>query len=322
MPRGQRSGHRTCRGRPPPRATAAPDPRPAPPPARPSSCASAPARQAWRSSAVAARDGKSGRSGIDCSAACSAAVMTPICETAAIASAGSADAPPRCPSIQAHASPWAGTRDCTMPAAAGSAVVRDVAHRPGGQRRMGEAALGEQLQQLNLGIDAGLQQSVDLEHEPIAKPHGAVRLLDAHRPLRQAVGLGSAAGQQLGQRRSRLQHQAAVAARQHSRPIRHQRDQGPPHAIAIGCLAGTIGRIDGRNEISLLRAIGERRQQHQQHRVTGGQLDAVVDLHRPERARLAAEPPLLDQPCGEPRRVEWQPAGHSAPSAPSVSSNQ
>ncbi len=248
MLRWPRSGRRRRRGPRLPRAPGAPDPRPPPRPAR---RPAAPPRQTATPrapSAVAARDGKSGRSGRlqrGVQRRRDAADLGKQPRSVCRSFGGSIAQVLQHPGPRVTMSRHQGLHD---PGGRRLRVVGDIAHRPRGHRRVGEPSFGEQLQHLHLGIDARFQQAVDLEHQPIAQPHRRVRLLDPQPPLRQVVGLGRATRQQLAQRRSRLQFESSVAARQDAqvpRPsapatpaTRHRHRQA--HAIRPGATtAGT-----------------------------------------------------------------------------------
>ena len=56
----------------------------------------------------------------------------------------------------------------------------------------GEAALGEEAEQLELGVDARLEPAVELQDEPLVEHDRCVGLLDSHRPGVAERSLGSA----------------------------------------------------------------------------------------------------------------------------------
>ena len=136
-----------------------------------------------------AAPGRPGSSGREARHRCRRAVRSPI-RSAISRPRSESDA--SAASIAPHASPAPGTKAWSI-AADGVDVIGLVGDGSGQGRGVGEAGIGQEGADLQVGVVARLEQAVELEDEPLAEDDRGVRLLDGQAPLVQRPGLEAAA---------------------------------------------------------------------------------------------------------------------------------
>ena len=174
---------------------------------------------------------------------------------------------------------------CTIASARLPPVGIEMVQRPGEGRHVRVAGVLQRAAQLDLGMLAGREQPVGLQHDALAEDDRGVRLVDAQRALARHRGL-------LRQERGGAQLEQAVDAGQLAAGAQrgHQR---LPEALADARLPDVAGPRDvGGQQVALARALVAVRHVDEQQVRLGqlGNRQRVRQMQRGDAASLAREP--------------------------------